>query len=74
MLINLDSYNDILTVKEVCEILHIGSNSAYKLLNSGEIANFKIGSVRKIPKQSLCKYIESRLSDTYPKTKGLEDK
>lgn len=58
MLINLDNYGEILSVKDVCEILGIGANNAYKLLAKGEITNFKIGSVRKIPKQCLCDYVE----------------
>lgn len=40
----LNNYSDdVLTVEQFCDILYIGRNSAYKLLNSGEINAFRIG-------------------------------
>ena len=54
----LNKYNDILTVEELCEVLRIGKNTAYKLLKSGEIKSIKIGKVYKIPKKSVKKYLE----------------
>ena len=58
MVINmLNNYNDILTVRELCEILLIGKNTAYKLLKSGEIKYVKIGHVYKIPKKYVKEYI-----------------
>ena len=50
-------YNDILSVKELCELLHIGKNTAYRLLRSKEIKSIKIGRVYKIPKQAVKAYI-----------------
>ncbi|MBE7054488.1 MAG: helix-turn-helix domain-containing protein [Ruminococcaceae bacterium] len=47
----------MLSVKQLCEILGIGKNSAYKLLQSGEIKCIKIGKVYKIPKKYLKEYI-----------------
>ena len=57
-MLKLEDYGEILSVKDVCKILDIGANIAYKLLAEGAINNFKIGSVRKIPKQCLCDYVE----------------
>lgn len=37
--------NQLLTVEEVCGILNIGPNAAYRLLNSGELKAFRIGRV-----------------------------
>ena len=54
----LNKYNDILTVEELCQVLRIGKNTAYKLLKSGEIKSIKIGKVYKIPKKSVRKYLE----------------
>ena len=54
----LEEYGDVLTVSDVCKILRIGKNTAYKLLQSNTIQNFKIGSVRKIPKKCLLEYID----------------
>ena len=47
----------LLTVEEVCDILNIGPNAAYRLLNSGELKAFRIGRVWKIPKDAVLEYI-----------------
>ena len=54
----LNKYSDILIVEELCEVLRIGKNTAYKLLKSGEINSIKIGKIYKIPKKSVRKYLE----------------
>lgn len=54
----LNKYDDILTVEELCEVLRIGKNTAYKLLKNGEIKSIKIGKVYKIPKKCIRKYLE----------------
>ncbi|HCB94931.1 MAG TPA: hypothetical protein DEP65_04280 [Ruminococcus sp.] len=38
----LDEYKDILSVKDLCNILNIGKNTAYKLLHSGRIGYISI--------------------------------
>ena len=38
-----NSYPDILSVKQLCEILGIGKNTAYRLLQGGEIKSIKLG-------------------------------
>ncbi len=52
-----NEYNDLVTVEELCEMLSIGKNSAYKLLASGDLKAFRYNRVWKIPKQSIIKYI-----------------
>ena len=52
-----NSYPDVLSVKQLCEILDIGKNTAYRLLQSGEIKSIKIGKVYKIPKKYVKEYI-----------------
>ena len=52
-----NSYPDVLSVKQLCEILDIGKNTAYRLLQSGEIRSIKIGKVYKIPKKYVKAYI-----------------
>jgi len=54
----LKNYKDILTVKELCEILGIGKNTAYRILKSGEIKSVRIGKVYKIPKKYLKEYLK----------------
>lgn len=53
-----NSYPDILSVKQLCEILDIGKNTAYRLLQGGEIKSIKIGKVYKIPKKEVRRYID----------------
>jgi len=48
---------EILTVEEFADLLYIGRNTAYKILNSGEIRAFKIGKSWKIPKDAVSEYI-----------------
>ena len=49
--------HEILTVEELMELLYIGKNTAYQLLNSGEIRAFRIGRVWKIPKEAVGEYV-----------------
>lgn len=53
---------EIITLEEMCEILNIGKNTAYKLLNSGEIRAFRIGKHWKITRNSVYEYIASAIS------------
>ncbi len=55
----LSNYNDILSVKEVCEILHLCKNKVYELLNKGDIKARRIGRKFLIPKASLIDFINS---------------
>lgn len=53
-----DTYPDILTVEQLCEVLNIGKNTAYKLLKNEDIKSVRIGKVYKIPKKYVKKYIK----------------
>ena len=53
-----ESFRDVLSVDDLCRALNIGRNTAYKLLNSGDIKSLKIGKVYKIPKIWLVEYIK----------------
>ena len=48
---------DILTLKELQELLHIGKNTALRLVQSGEINAFRVGNQWRILKESVVKYI-----------------
>ena len=52
-----NAYGDLVNVEELCEMLSIGKNAAYKLLSSGELKAFRYNRVWKIPKQSVIEYI-----------------
>lgn len=58
----LENFDDILTVEQLMDILYIGKNVAYKMLNSGAIKAFRIGRVWKIPRSSIEDYILSKCS------------
>lgn len=52
-----NEYNDLLNVEELCDILGIGKNVAYDILNNGEIKAFRTGRIWKIPKVAVEEYI-----------------
>lgn len=53
--------NEIVTVEEMMELLNIGKNTAYRLLENSEIKAFRIGRLWKIPRKSVYKYIERKI-------------
>lgn len=52
-----NSYEDMVTIDELCEMLAIGRNTAYSLLKSGKIKAFKIGRIWKIPREAVSEYV-----------------
>ncbi len=58
MLIKMDE-NDLLSIDQLCDKLFISATTAYKLLQSGEIKGFKLGTW-KIPVKSVEDYINRR--------------
>ncbi len=53
----LNNIKDILTLKELQELLHIGKNTALWLVQSGEIEAFRVGKQWRVSKESVAKYI-----------------
>ena len=55
---------ELITVEELCDMLSIGHNAAYSLLNSKKIKAFKIGRVWKISRLAVEEFIlgESKLN------------
>lgn len=56
-----NEYMDLITIDELCEILVIGKNTAYKLLNENIIHAFRIGRTWKIPRSSVQEYIAKNI-------------
>ena len=54
----LNNTKDILTLKELQELLHIGKNTALKLVQSGEIEGFRVGKQWRVLRESVTKYIK----------------
>ena len=56
-----EEYGDMITIDDLCEILQIGYNTAYSLLNTGAIKGFKIGRIWKIPRLAVEDYIMNKI-------------
>lgn len=54
------NFDDILTIDELAELLKIGKNTAYRLINTGQIESIRIGRTHRIPKKSVIKFIVSK--------------
>ena len=54
----LNNTKDILTLKELQELLHIEKNTALKLVQSGEVDGFRIGYQWRILRESVVRYIK----------------
>ena len=63
----------LVEIDGLCKLLSIGKNTAYKLLTEGKIESFKIGSVWKIPTQSILDYIDKRAEEQAEKSKVPEN-
>ena len=59
----LNNTKDILTLKELQELLHIGKNTALRLVQSGEIEAFKVGKQWRITQNSICLLYTSDAAD-----------
>lgn len=53
---------ELLTVDEVAEILYLGKNTVYMLLQSGELKGIKFGRVWRVPKDSIKSLIAEKMS------------
>jgi len=53
----LEQYDDVIGIRDLCEILFIGKNRAYELLADNQIKGWRIGRVWKIPKAAVKEYI-----------------
>ena len=59
----LERCDDFLTVDELCELLKIGHNAAYRLLNTGVIKGLRNGRTWRIPKQAVIDYVRNQFSE-----------
>ena len=54
----LEQFPDILTVKDLQDILSVGRSKAYAILHSGELQYITIGKQIRIPKKYLLDYLQ----------------
>ena len=59
-----NTYNDMISLDDLCEMLTIGKNTAYELLRTNQIKAFKIGRIWKIPRESVSEYIQAQRNCT----------
>lgn len=54
----LNNTKDILTLKKLQELLHIGKNTALRLVQSGEIEAFRVGKQWRIARENVIRYLK----------------
>ena len=54
----LEIENEYLTPLEVQQLLYIGRNTFYKLVNSGELPAFRIGKLWRVSREALENYVK----------------
>ena len=62
----LNQSDDFLTVDEVCDLLKIGHNAAYRMLNTGELKAIRNGRVWRIPKQAIIEFTKEQAKLSWP--------
>lgn len=59
-MILFEKYSDVVTVKELCEMLKIGKNTAYDLIHSGQIESIYVKRQIRITKVSVITFLKKR--------------
>ena len=54
----LEIENEYLSPREVMNLLYIGRNTFYKLVNSGELPAFRIGKLWRVSREALKHYAQ----------------
>ena len=55
----LEAYDDVLSIREVQQILKVGRNRAYALIANGEIKSIRLGRIYRIPKKYLIDFLSA---------------
>lgn len=55
----LKNYPDVLTIYQVCEVLHLGRQSVYQLLQNEAIKHVRVGRKYIIPRNSVIDFLHS---------------
>jgi excisionase family DNA binding protein len=56
----LENYDVVLLPEEAANILRIGMNHMYKILNNGDLHAYRVGRSWRIPKESIIKYLQQK--------------
>lgn len=52
-----EKITELLSIEDLMELLNVGKNTAYSLLETGKINAFKIGRIWKVPRKAVEDYI-----------------
>jgi excisionase family DNA binding protein len=55
-------HNEILTIREVAELLKINRKTAYRLAAEGKIPGFKVGGSWRFDRQEISNWIRSQMA------------
>lgn len=53
----LENYKDVLSIKDLYEILPVGKNKVYDLINNGTIKSIRVGGRIIIPKANVINFL-----------------
>lgn len=53
----LDTYSDVLTITDICDILHISRKTVMHLIHSGQLPCRRIGRIYRISRPALLTYL-----------------
>jgi len=56
----LENHDVVLLPEEAANILRIGMNHMYKILNNGDLHAYRVGRSWRIPKESIIKYLQQK--------------
>ena len=56
----LKNFDDVLTFKEFRQVLKIGRNKDYELLQNNIVSSIRIGNSYRIPKVNIIKYLKNQ--------------
>lgn len=59
----IEEENEYLTPKEVMNLLYIGKNTFYRLVNSGELPAFRIGKLWRVSTEELRAFLSASRAD-----------
>lgn len=57
----MSDYEDMLTVKDLCEYLNISPNTAYEFIKAAPVVVIKVGRAYRISRKSLADYFHSEV-------------
>ena len=64
--------NDILTVKEISDLLRLGPATVYKLVRQGKIPSFRVGSELRFRKDVIMRWMTQRSTETQQVRKVID--